>query len=346
MTIFVKYLLLFSIIASCITTLSAQKIKVFKVTDFKEIEELKGIKLNLSNPLKNPHEILLIDSLLLIKNINASPAVDVINLKTEKIISQFCKRGRGPGELIAPFSIQYIRNDREVMVQDIQGKKLVFFDLDLIIKNSPKKYVRIVKTDTVLVRKVQQVKTGKFFCDLIGHANGYMNCLLNKDGELIRFLQKYPQIDVHYNPTIASNIFATNIGASPNQEKIIVPYIYSDKIEIFNYSGDVEVQLIGPNFKKLDVINTSNRATLTTKNNRAYVIPCANDNYFMIPYSGKQRNHSIPPANNIFTFDFKGNLLKRYIVSPSVNGIAVDWDRKIIYGVNKDMEPTIYKYHF
>jgi len=345
MKMLLKYLCLYFIIVGITPSVNGQETKKFKLSDFKEKKELKGIELKLSAPLKNPTRIILIDSLLLVKNRNSNPAIDVINLKTGKVISSFCKRGRGPGELIAPFVVQYIGKNREVMVQDVQGKKFVFFDLDLIIKNAPRKYVRIVKIDTVLVRKVQQLKTGNFFCDLIGNADGYMNCLLNKDGKLIRFLQKYPKIDVRYNAAIASNIFSTFIGASPNQKKVIVPYFRSDKIEIFNYLGDLELELIGPNFKKLDVVRASNRATLTTKNNRAYRPPCANNNYFMIPYFGKQGSYSSSPSNdNIFSIDFKGNLFSHYIVSPTVTNIAVDWGKRVIYGI--DMEPKIYKYYF
>jgi hypothetical protein len=118
----------------------AQISKNFKINDFSEKVQLIGEKLRITDELLNPGDLLLIDSLLIVKNNQTSPTFDFVSLKTGKIIAQFCNRGRGPGELVSPFTFQYIAKSREIMVQDIQGKKLEFFGLDLILKNAAVKY--------------------------------------------------------------------------------------------------------------------------------------------------------------------------------------------------------------
>jgi hypothetical protein len=327
--------------------ISAQQTVRFTLNDFPINKELIGEKVNLKKPLKNPHELLLIDSLLIVRNINCSPAFDIFNLNTGELKSQFCLRGRGPGELIAPFSFQFIEETNEIMVQDIQGKKLVFFDLDSILLNAPKKFTKTISLDKdVLVRKIKQVKGGDFFCDLIGHKDSYMNCLLNKEGDLIRLLEKYPKTNIPYNPLLGSNLFGVNIGVSQGNKVIILPYIYSDKIDIYDYKGNFITEFVGPNYKNLDITQGVNGATITSRNKLAFNIPQANCDLFLVPYSGTKYRYSSTSANHILSFDFTGKLLQRFIVSPSVTEIAIDWEKKIIYSVNKELEPTLYKYKF
>ncbi len=326
---------------------NAQKTVEFEISDFQEYTELKGEAVKLEDPLKDPYEIVLIDSLLFLKSPNESPSIDVINLKTGKMVSSFCIRGRGPGELITPFCIQHIRSDNEIMVQDLQGKKLVFFNLDLIIKDKPNKFSRTVTLDSkVLVSKVLRLEGNNYFCNLIGNKDGYMNCLMDEKGNLIRFLEKFPDAGFTYNPLFASNLFPTDIGISDNNKMSVLAYRYSARIDVFNEKGKLVLKLIGPDFKKLDVVPKGSIKALTYKNNRIYNIPCCNNNFFMVPYSGQRIKYSHSPANDILCFDFNGNLLKHFHVSPAVTEIVVDWENRIIYSINKDMEPTLYKYKF
>jgi hypothetical protein len=319
----------------------------FTLHDFPIPVELQGEIVKLKEPLKNPHELLLLDSFMIVRNINSSPAMDVYNLNTGELVSQFCKRGRGPGEVIAPFIFQFLEESNEIMVQDIQGKKLVFYDWDSIVMNVPKKFTRSITLDkNILVRKIKHVKGENFFCDLIGHKDSYMNCLLNKNGNLIRLLKKYPKIDFPFDPMVGSNLFGVNIGISPSKENIILPFIYSDKIDIYNYKGDLITQFVGPNYKKLDVVQGINGATLTSRNTLAYNNPCANNEYFLVPYAGERYQYSFTPASHILSFDISGKLLNHYVVSPSVTEIAVDWEKKIVYSINQNLEPTLYKYKF
>lgn len=308
---------------------------------------LKGEKLEFKKPLGYPYEILLADTFLIVKNLHSSPAIDVFNLNSGELINKFCIKGRGPEELISPFSIQYIAKTREIMVQDLHGKKLVFYNLKSVVTNKSKivsSTVRISKE--IIARKVVMKNDGTFFCDLMGNPDYYMNCIIDHSGNLIKYLTKYPEIDIKYDPVIGSNIFATNIGISNTGEYVVLPYRYSDKISIFNSDNEHVVNIIGPNYHKLHVVNRNNRASLTSKNNCAYNIPCCGDKLFMIPYSGKPIAGEYNLADNIFCFDYKGNVIKHFKIKPKVTEITVDWKNKTFYGVNVDDEPAIYKFKY
>jgi len=66
----------------------------------------------------------------------------------------------------------------------------------------------------------------------------------------------------------------------------------------------------------------------------------------MIPYSGEKRKYEYGAVNHILNFSLTGELIQRFEVTPSVTEIAIDWDNRIIYGVNKDEAPALYKFKF
>ncbi len=325
----------------------AQKTINFEIDDFEEVMEIEGEKIYLKSPLMNPSLILFHDTLLFIKNSDISPAIDVISINSGKTIARFCKKGRGPGELIAPFCIQYLEDEKTIMVQDVSGRKLVFYDLDLVLADAPKKYTKTVNfSEDVFVRKLYVVEGGNYFCNLMGNDDGYMNCLISPEGEIIKFLDKYPKLDVPFNPALGSNIFGPLVSGASSRDKVIMAYSYNKRICIYEASGDMLTEIKGPDYKKLDVVYENGRNYLTSRNNRAYGLACSNSESFMIPFNGNRRIYAFSPANHIFHFGLDGKLLQHLKVEPSVVNIAVDWEKRIIYGINQDLEPCIYKYKF
>jgi hypothetical protein len=325
----------------------AQKTIEFSFDDFEEVIELKGEQVKLKAPLKNPYEILLVDSLLFVKNLNTSPVIDVFNLHTLEKVVTFCSMGKGPGELVSPFCIQYIKDKNEILVQDAIGKKLVYFNIDYILNDAERKDSRTVQLDrSILVRKIVEIKGGNFFCDLIGHPDGYMNCMADKNGKRLKFLEKYPQIDVSFNSNTGSNLFPTNIASSKTQDIVVLSYRNSNKIQIFDDKGVLQTNLLGPVYKEL-ILSSSKDGPIPSLNNKeCYNIPCIGPNSFMVPYSGKYYEYSFTPANQVLSFSRTGEPLKKYITTPSCTEIAVDWDKRLLYSINLDLEPTLYKFKF
>lgn len=233
------------------------------------------------------------------------------------------------------------------MIQDAVGQKIVFYNLDLVLADAPRKYIKSVNfKDTIRTHRVIKLKNGNLFCNLIGHKDGYMNCILTAEGELVKFLDKYPKIELPFNPEEGVNIFAPRLGISSSLDKVIMPYDYSGLISIYSYTGDKIVEFKGPDYKELDLVFRNGRTSLTNRNNLTYNFPCSNTESFMIPYNGTKYKYAHSPAYHIFHFGFDGSLLQHFKLNHSVTNIAVDWENRIIYGINKDLEPCIYKFKF
>jgi hypothetical protein len=339
-----KFIVL-SMLLVCTITIHAQKEVHFELKDFPDVQTLTGEKMTLKEPLQDPVKMLLIDTLLFIQNGRTNPSFDVISLKTTKRVAGFCRKGRGPGELIYPFSFQYQKSTNEVYVQDLNGKKVVFYSLGKILKNDPANYTRIVRIDSVYPRKLMLTRDQQFFVSLLGHKQSFMNCKVDLNGKVCKMLDKFPETDIKYIPAVASNIFGTNMNISPDQSKVVLAYSHSSWIYIYDYNGTCTLKYIGPDFKELETGPSPAGPALSLRNKRRYWYPEQNNEDFLIPYSGKTRSESLM-YENLFHLGYQGKLIRRYILTPVVSDIVVDWEKRIIYGLNDELEPTLYQYKF
>jgi hypothetical protein len=344
-----KKIILISFIFLSIYTnnVCAQKEVNFDFDDFPKTQSLKGEKIKFDPPLMNPWKMELADSLLFFLGSGTENAVDVYNLNTRKKITQFCRRGRGPGEMIFPFLIQFIKNSDEIVIHDLNGKKVIVYSLKKILDKNPNNYSKVVKVDSLYPRKLVKISGDRFFVTLIGHPDAYMNCLLDMDGNVVKMLNKFPDPGVENNNILASNLYQTNISASPDLSKVILSYATWRWIEIFNDSGDCITKFRGPDFKEPDFVHRENGLILTSDNNRAYWDAEPNNRSFMIPYSGEKVKMG---GSNFYKYalhlGYDGELICKYSFDPVISDIQIDWENRIIYGLNKELEPVVYKYHF
>jgi hypothetical protein len=174
-----------------------------------------------------------------------------------------------------------------------------------------------------------------------------MNCKIDMEGIVTKWVNKFPEIGVKYNKIVASNLFPTDVSVSPDLTKVVVSYSYSGRIDIFDFTGTLLLNYFGPDYKKLDIsLSEKTKApALTSKNVETYWSADLNNKSFMIPYSGKKRTKSTL-YENVLHFDYEGNLIARYKLDPAVADIQVDWKNRIIFGLNNSLEPSIYKYKF
>lgn len=340
-----KHLFIIPLLFFVLNTLGQNLVK-YSLKNANQSSLLTEEKILFTESLLDPSELLIVDSLLFILNDGTDYAVDILNINTGKKLASFCKRGRGPGELIFPFKIQFLKDTQEIMVNDLNGKKVVYFSLASILKDEPQKYTKTMPITKVYLRKILQVKNQRFFCNLLGHQDGYMNCILEKEGDINKFTNTYPEIKQKYNPVLGSNIFGINLGVSPNLEHIVAPYSYWDRIDVFDSNGNFKLILEGPNYTNLDVKVSNGIGRITNKNKQAFGLPAVGNTSFIVPYSGKLQTESYGLFDHLFQFDYSGRLLNDYKLNIPVSYIAVDWAKAFIYAIHFSPEPTVYRFRF
>jgi hypothetical protein len=313
---------------------------------FPQKKVLKANKVLLKDELANPGQILLIDkNTVILNNPEINPSFHVVNLQTGKIINQFGFKGHGPGEIIYPFSCQ-LTNNNKVMVHDLNGKKLLFFELEEILTGKKNLAPSILKLSPLFYpRKVYSLSTGNYFVNLLGHKDGYSNCLMNSEGEATRFLTMYPKLGFDFNMNIASNYFGTYSDVSPDGNNIVAAYSDWDRIEVFDEEGSLHTVIKGPLFVDLNEKSSNSMANKVLRSGKTlYKTPAVGNNSFMVPFSGRDFRNAA--YNTLYWFDNNGKPLANFTLDRDIISFAVDWDQRNIYGINIDMEPEILKFQF
>jgi len=347
MKILISALLLFSL-----TAIGQEQIIHYSLNSAKT-KELEG-KIIKTDELIFPNSLLIIDSLMIIRNNDTNnDFFNLINLKSGKIISSFCKKGRGPGEVIYPMSFQIIPETAEFLVYDVNMKKVSYYDWNKILENNPDNYLRSFRVDSAYAKYVYQINNGKYFCPLVGDNIGYKYFTMTRSGQFEKMGSLLPDIGKEYPKIISSSIFKYMVGINNEKNKVVMAYYNWDRIEIMDISSGSEITIDGPKAKIPDFISSEHNITLDGKTALyTYYSPVAGEEGFFVLFSGDYINDpkSKKPKRRKYTqalhFDYGGKLLAVYNLTPGADYITVDWERKIIYGVNNEMEPVLLEYRF
>lgn len=336
-----KKILLLPLILFCVN-LSAQTTLRFEASDFEKHSELKGEIIS-TQMLMDPGILALADSFLIVMNYNVPVFFDLLSLKTGKIVKSFGVKGRGPGELIYPFSVYYLAAERQIVVYDLTARNIVVYSLDAILSETDYLVSQVSVKDCYPSRVFP--KAGKFLATLLGSEEGNSLAVLNYDGSLIKTFGHFPDVGIKYDNRIASNLFQIFGGAYKNYS--LNPYGYWDRIDIYN-EYDLSLILEGPNYHDLHLFSDGDEVQITSNNNLAYGKPVMGEQGFMIDYTGVSIYEEGDQTGSIFLFGYNGELFHNYSITPKIteNSLEVDWDKRYIYAIVSEPEPGIVRFTF
>ena len=320
---------------------------VFDFTDFPVQTELKGTILN-KEPLAYPCRLKMLGNSLVITNCSGADLYNIIDTNTGEITSQFITKGRGPGEMLFPDYIQLLENDQVLCTYDPIMRKCNHYSYNKILLNNKNNYLKSNIINDVFVKIPIFTADDQYTCVLYGDFKGYRFAKISKDGTLIRKFGEYPELKRDYPKILADCIFDTFAEPTPGKKKIVMTYKYWDRIEIRDLECKEIIQIIGPKIKLPEVYIKGENVSPTN------VVQCYSDistgpRGFMVLYYGLSEPEKPGLAEfyrYVLYFDYNGTPLARYDLYPGVKNIAVDWDNRIIYGINLEMEPELYKYKF
>lgn len=333
-------------------TISIYSQQTFNIEDYK-VKILNGKIIN-TEPLMDPTGLLFHDSLILIRNYQTEFHFDLLNLKDGTISGNFIKKGRGPGEIIYPMNFQIIPENNEFLVYDLNKKNINFYSLDAILQNNPDNFSRSVRIDSAYARYTLSLDDGTYLCPLIGDKVGYKYFTLDANEKFNRFEKLLPDVGKDYPPLVSSNLFNYWIGINATKEKVVLAYDHWDRLDIIQDVSTIkEITIKGAKHKIPEyVVSGGNLTLISEKAIFAYCSPCAGEKSFIVLYSGEEvfnkeeRKMTLRNYKKALHFNYDGKLIDVFNLNPGVQYITVDWDNKIIYGVNKELEPILYSFKF
>ncbi|MCQ2975184.1 MAG: TolB-like 6-bladed beta-propeller domain-containing protein [Bacteroidales bacterium] len=138
--------------------------------------------------------------------------------------------------------------------------------------------------------------------------------------------------------------FENRIYYSEANQKIVVPYAYTDIIDIYDIDLNLVSRIHGPiGFEPIMSDKNGMFGPSASCTKVSCVIACLSKNYIWLVYNeGKDPNTS----KQLLVFDYKGNPISVYNFNINIHGIAVDEDNNTIYSIAEIPEINIVKFKY
>jgi hypothetical protein len=317
---------------------------------------MKGKTLDLE-PITGIYRFEIIDSLLVCSgtSVDNSCKMHIYNLNTNKRIATFADEGRGPGEFIRVDAFYLNRMKREVHITDNNQQLLIRYSIDSLIKDTQSPPLQKVSFKDSFYTPEFQIDDNSYLCDLAMPLRS-TNVLMKVDYPSFEPIKvaRYPILKNFDTVKLAryyQNVFGRNISYSSETKNIVVSYVSTDLIEIYDEYLNRTARIHGPDhfFPEYEVTGTpttyaqivyKNRTikgnvimglTVSQKKGLArwgYVYVTTSPKGVYAVYSGDfvAENNTAPPSmKTIYFFDYKGKATRKITVeSGDVYVIKVD----------------------
>ena len=284
------------------------------------------------------------DSLLLVENYSPDPYYfEIYNIKNNKKILNFGRRGKGPNELLSGKFISNAvntKNQNEFFIQDIVGKKILQYNIDSLLLR--KNVARPVETEVPdFVDNFSKFDNQNFICHnlySIDEAN------FNNEVEDIFIYSKksLKKPDASNCKFFTFNVSGSLVFSSLSENRIIVANQYSNKLDFYNTKLQYLKRIEGPDLVNVEYEKRNGNQIYFKKGKSffGYSAGVSLGNSLYLVYEGVAsydfNDPKTLPKVEIFKFDWNGKLLSRFILDRFIYTISVSSDEKKLYGTSID----------
>ena len=340
-------LIVFGLIACNTRSKQQEKLISFQREDFKINKTLTGKTIEFDNIVLNPTQIQLFDSLLITCNTGAEKLFHVFNLNTRKKIGEHISTGQGLNEMMTPC---FVNRDDSVVVFDMMTSTLLTYSIPEFITDKEPEFTNRVSIETKPLWSNIRCLDDKFI-GLSYHEESPCY-LFDKTGKKIMNFGSYPQTEQTCTPAELINAFRADL-TTDRKEKVAITHYFTDLIRIYNKDGILEKELRGPDhfasvfkeFKDGDIIGS--KADPQTYRDAFYSPVCVDDQIFVL-YNGQMLNKADYNilCKELFIIGWDGSLECHYTLDQGVSAIAVDKQKRKIYGISNDPEYHIVEFDY
>ena len=335
-----------SLLVSC--TLNENKIEdavYFTYNDFGNPIELKGEILP-TEKLWKPTRIYFTDSVfVLVDNHYGDFFVQVRNKNNLDLISENIPKGIGPDERLSCWTLQI--NSDYIWALDMQAQKMTAYSKDDFLSYSnvkPYKTVTFNDWPVGTISLLNKTFIGSCLTDTINLLSLYDYNGIRDNTQK----NKHPLLNIETENIISKKrLFEHRIQYSEENNKVVVFYVYTDLIEIYDENLNLLSRIQGPDFflPKLDMRDNFIH-TIKEKTKFAYTIGCLTSaEIWALYYGTSPDDKGIKLPNRIFVFDYNGKPLRSYNLEYPIYMFSIDEKNSILYGLSEYPEPCIIKFN-
>lgn len=311
----------------------------FQRSDFKVRKSLSGKTIEFDSLILRPSQIQLFDSFLVTCNQGAEKQFHIFNLNTAHKEGECIPVGQGPKEMMTPCFVN--RND-SVVIFDMMTSTIFTYSIPEFTSGKEPEYASRISLDTKpLWSNIRSLGNGFLGVSYQETSPGF---LFDQTGKKTMDFGTYPKTEQEYTPAELINAFRADLTTN-RKEKVAITHYFTDLICIYNVNGTLEKQLRGPDhfasvfkeFRDGDIIGS--KASPQTYRD-AFYSPVNVGNSLFVLYNGKmvtEPNYNIL-CKELFVIGWDGSLECHYTLDQGVSSIAVDNQKRKIYGISDDPE--------
>ena len=284
---------------------------------------------------------------LFITGVNATFFFSNYALKNSRLSKGYLSKGNGPNELISGGRAGIV--DDKLWIYDVNLKKIVTVDIKNVIANntfSPSKEYKVKDyySNIVFADSLHFCGDGK----LISPSRSKLEKINLISGKKTGNYGEYRKLSSDLKLETIADIYSSITLLKPSGGKIVMGYLYSDLIEIYNVVTGKCMAIQGP--EKFDVYfeqkNNSSQYYMgkNMKTRRGFVGGTVTDKYIYMVYSGhkiedrsKEDRFKFQHGKTVFVYDWEGNPVKKLILDRLIGGcLGVSKDDKTLYSFDEN----------
>lgn len=274
----------------------------------------------------------------------------VIDISSDRLISEFAKNGEGPCEVGMPTSLNWLDKDQNLIgINDRRRFKMQRFDLTNLTKPGDNNCEELpVKLDINFQRVVQLDSTaflgyglfrGRYAIQLIGEDEVTESTIGFPHGE--------DEQDVDYQ--VLAMAYQGDLLKHPVEKKVVATSTDSFSLDIIELNPDNEISLIkriqhwAPNFNGVsgEIIS----ADMISGNKLGSIGAAVSNTFIYILFSGKSNEDQTAfQSDQVLVYDWEGNAVKILSLDHSVSAIAVDETGQVLVGFLDERDPVLLRY--
>lgn len=311
------------------------------------IIDLKDGKLN------EPGGMIMTDSFLIIDDEEENYLAKVVDIKKNKVVKRFLKKGKGPEEAVV-IDI-YADNDEYFYCFGKSLKRLFRFNLDSLITYENYKPKTINLDKKTIINALVCINDSLFFGPVERKEKKYV--LMDLNG-IKKTMCMYPDDGMDYPYEMKSAAYQTKIAISPDRNNIVTTINVGCILEIFSVDDENHIDKLKdlhyfyPEYKVIDAGEGLGRAAqfYQGKNKAGFTDIYATNHSVFAKYSGKtleiQPNfYELSTGKNILVYNWKGEPKYRYKLNYDIEFICLDNKGKTLFGITYTPEPKIVKFN-
>lgn len=318
---------------------------LYSYNDFGNTVNLKGEILPIEDIWK-PTRIFCQDSFLILTEPTDKYLIHIFNKEHGSKVANNIPNGIGPNERLNSWSLQL--DNENIWSFDMMTGTMTSYPIPEFFTNSdvlPSKTVQFKNGTTGIIHS----SNNQFIATTLSDVNSLLT-VYNAEGMMDSTIRiTYPKVNNLIIPTnLAKRFFENRIYYNKESNKIVLFYVYTDLIEVYDTQLTLLVRIQGPDkfIPELDVREIDGKKhvhSISNKTKFAYLSGWLTENEIWTLYYGISPEPGKELQDRIFVYDYAGKPLRMYNLDFPISTFCVDREG-FIYGLSEQPEPCVIRF--